>query len=153
MVVPSKKNTAGCIPSPCPRNTQGFMIFRMELTALSYITRITNLCVFLFTPQMLFTGCEKTHVMFTQRSGEVEGCTSSTCCYCSRLNEHRKEKFVLLALLLSAQSIKDCTRGNIHLPSLSGFNITACVSFTQGCETKKQKWMNPSVLGSSCNFL
>lgn len=97
---------------------------------------------------MLFTGCKKTHVMFTQRSGEVDGCTSSTCCYCSRLNEHRKEKFVLLALLLSAQNIKDCTRGSIHLPSLSGFNVTACASFTQGCETEKQKWMNPSVLGS-----
>ena len=91
--------------------------------------------------------------MFTQRSGEVEGCTSSTCCYCRRSNEHRKQKFVLLALLLSAQRIKERAQGSIHLPPLSGFNVKARVNFTQGCETEKRKWMNPSALGSPSKFL
>lgn len=74
----------------------GIHDFRMELTALSYITKNNELTFLFFfsLPQMLFTGRKKTHVMFTQHSGEVEDCTSSTCCIAAdQTNTENKNLF------------------------------------------------------------
>lgn len=132
----------------------GIHDFRMELTALSYITKINQLTflVFFSLPKcyLLVTG-RHTSCLRSPLGGWRPVRAPHAVTATDQMSTENKDLFYWHYCCQHREE-KRMNKGP-YLPPLSRFNIRARMSFTEGCQAEKHNWTNPSVLGSRSKSL